>query len=169
MKTQIIRRTKRGLTAALLGWCAALLCGLPHTAPAQRISMPNLPEGMPPGMNMPSPPKPDSSGKDAGGPWLPSEPPPTSITTNLDGTKMTNSPEDIQLSFQGANVDMIVQWLVQTTGKTGIKHARVQCQINITSSKKASKREAILLVYRAVELEGFSAIESRKSILVAAE
>ena len=131
--------------------------------------MPNLPEGMPPGMNMPSPPKSDSSGKDTGGPWLPSEPPPTSITTNLDGTKTTNSPEDIQLSFQGANVDMIVQWLAQTTGKTVIKHPRVQCQITITSSKKVSKREAIVLVYRALALEGFTAIESGQSILIVPE
>ncbi len=121
-------------------------------------------------MNISSPPKSDSSGnKDAGGPWLPSEPPPTSITTNLDGTKTTNSPEEIQLSFQGANVDMIVQWLAQTTGKTVIKHPRVQCQVTITSSQKVSKREALVLVYRALALEGFVAIESGQSILIVPE
>src|SRR5512141_744623 len=32
------------------------------------------------------------------------------------------SPDEIQLSLQGANVDMVVQWLAQNTGKTVIKH-----------------------------------------------
>ncbi len=174
MKTQIIRRPKFGLAAALLCGCAALWFGLPQPALAQRISMPSFPDGMPPGMPAgmggPSSSKSDSSGKDSG-PWLPSEPmpTPTTITTNLDGTKTTNGPGEIQLSFQGASVDMIVQWLAQTTGKTVIKHPRVQCQVTITSSKKVSTREAIVLVYRALALEGFTAIESGQSILIVPE
>src|SRR5205807_1449679 len=52
-------------------------------------------------------------------------------------TSGTNAPtekdsDEIQLSFQGANVDMIVQWLAEKTGKTVIKHPRVQCQLTIT-------------------------------------
>ena len=141
-------------------------------SPTRRENFPGgmPPDGMPPGMPGGNPPSgPNASGKDTGGPWLPSEPPPMSITTNLDGTKITNSPEEIQLSFQGANVDMVVQWLAQTTGKTVIKHPRVQCQLTITSSKKVSKREAIVLVYRALAMEGFSAIESSQSILIVPE
>ena len=77
--------------------------------------------------------------------------------------------DEVQLSFQGANVDMIVQWLAQTTGKTVIKHPRVQCQLTITGSKKITKREALNLVYRALSLEGFTAIESSKAIMIVPE
>jgi type II secretion system protein D len=126
-----------------------------------------MPPGMPSGMDTSS--KPDSSGKDSGGPWLPSEPPVSAVTsTNLDGSK-TNVTDEIQLSFQGANIDMIIQWLAQTTGKTVLKHPQVQCQLTITSSKKVSTREAIVLVYRALALEGFTAIESGRSILIVPE
>lgn len=78
----------------------------------------------------------------------------------------TNSTDQIQLSFQGANIDMVVQWLSQTTGKSVLKHPQVQCALTITSSRKVSQREAINLVYRALALEGFSAIEFADSILI---
>src|SRR5438105_3785555 len=71
--------------------------------------------------------------------------------------------------FQGANVDMIVQWLAEKTGKTVIKHPQVQCQLTITGSKKITKREALNLVYRALSLEGFTAIESSKAIMIVPE
>lgn len=81
----------------------------------------------------------------------------------------TNTAEGIQVAFQGANVEMIVQWLAQTTGKTVVKHPRVQCQLTIVSSKKVTTREAIDLVYRALSLEGFNAVETRTSILLLPE
>src|SRR5438094_3897727 len=81
----------------------------------------------------------------------------------------TSSSDDIQLSFQGANVDMIVQWLAEKTGKSVVKHPQVQCQLTITSSKKLSSRQAIDLVYRALSLEGFTAVESSNSILIVPE
>jgi general secretion pathway protein D len=83
--------------------------------------------------------------------------------------KPDKSAEPIQLSFQGANIEMIVQWLAQTTGKTVIKHPQAQCQINIMSSKKVTPREAINLVYRALSLEGYTAVESGNSILIVPE
>ncbi len=79
------------------------------------------------------------------------------------------SPDEIQLSFQGANIEMVVQWLAKTTGKSVIKHPRVQCQITIVSSKSIATREALNLVYRALTLEGFTTIESSKSILIVPE
>lgn len=114
---------------------------------------------MPPSSGSDSSSKPDSGNK-TGGPWVPSEPLTSSAGTNQD---------DIQLSFQGANIDMVVQWLAQTTGKTVVKHPQVQCQLTITSSKKVSQREAINIVYRALALEGFTAIETSKSILIVPE
>ncbi len=92
--------------------------------------------------------------------------------TNQDSQTKTNkapTTDEIQVSFQGANIDMIVQWLAQTTGKSVVKHPQVQCQMTIMSSKKVSTREAINLVYRALALEGFVAVESSNSILIVPE
>ena len=167
--------------AILLALCVVLFAIFAITVSAQSVRIINgrpvfdSPGGTPSGSD--SPPsssgssKPDSGGKDSGGPWLPSEvaPNPTSLTTtNADGSK-TNITDEIQLSFQGANIDMIVQWLAQQTGKTVVKHPRVQCQLTITSSKKMSPRQAIVLVYRALALEGFTAIESAQSIMLVPE
>ena len=85
------------------------------------------------------------------------------------GTEKPAATDEIQVSFQGANIDMITQWLAQTTGKSVVKHPRVQCQLTIVSSKKVTLREAVTLVYRALSLEGFTAIESAKSILIVPE
>ena len=89
---------------------------------------------------------------------------------SADARPPTNSaPDEIQVSFQGANIDLIVQWLAQTTGKSVVKHPRVQCQLTIVSSQKVSTREAINLIYRALALEGFTAVESSHAILVVPE
>src|ERR1035438_2339190 len=114
MKTPIIQQVKICPAAIFLCLCATLLCALPHHAWAQvriidgRPVMPDNPGGMPSGMDTSS--KSDSSGKDSDRPWLPSEPALLSATsTNLDGSK-TNA-DEIQLSFQGANIDIVIQWL----------------------------------------------------------
>jgi type II secretion system protein D len=82
---------------------------------------------------------------------------------------VTTSTNGIQLSFQGANIDMVVQWLAQTTGKSVLKHPQAQCQVTIVGATALSQRDAIALVYRALSMEGFSAIESSNSILIVPE
>jgi len=77
--------------------------------------------------------------------------------------------EDGQLSFQNANVDMVVQWLAKVTGKSVVKHPRVQCQLTIVGSKNLKPRDQVNLLYRALALEGFSAIETSQSILIVPE
>ncbi|HUC83591.1 MAG TPA: secretin N-terminal domain-containing protein [Candidatus Acidoferrales bacterium] len=162
MKRTIPKRFSR---AAALGCLAAglLLCPLPPRAPAQTPPIINGPPPSSPG----SPPGADNAssagGKDTG-PWIPATPLSSGTATNQPGG--TNATDQIQLSFQGANIDMVVQWLSQTTGKSVLKHPQVQCQLTITSSKKVSQREAVNLVYRALALEGFSAIEFSDSILI---
>ena len=106
---------------------------------------------------------------EAGTTNAPPAPPPDGNPASTNQDKQIKGPEEIQLSFQGANIDMIVQWLAQTTGKSVVKHPQVQCQLTITSSKKLSQREAINLVYRALALEGFTAVESSNSILLVPE
>ncbi|MCX6928284.1 MAG: hypothetical protein NT154_34510, partial [Verrucomicrobia bacterium] len=76
---------------------------------------------------------------------------------------------EIQVSFQGANIDMVLQWLSQTTGKSVVKHPQAQCQLTIMSTKKLATRDAIKLVYRALALEGFSAVETSDAILIMPE
>jgi type II secretion system protein D len=92
-------------------------------------------------------------------------PPGPPATTDASAT----ASDEIQLSFQGANVDMVVQWLAKVTGKSVIKHPRAQCQVTIVSSKPIKTREALSLLYRALSLEGFNVIESAKSILIVPE
>jgi len=144
--------------------CGLLLVGQPGDVLAQVRIINGSPVVMPP--SMPTPPSGgdsssrSDSGKGGGGPWVPSDPLTAPAGTNQD---------DVSLSFQGANIDMVVQWLAQTTGKTVIKHPQVQCQLNITSSKKISPREAVNMVYRALALEGFTAVETSQSILIVPE
>ncbi len=170
MKTTTPKRQR--FFSAVPGLIAALILCL-SSMPVSAQSPPrnfNLPPGVsfggPPSSpgNSPSSPNPDSAGKDTG-PWIPSAPLTSGTSTNRAGGG-TNATDQIQLSFQGANIDMVVQWLSQTTGKSVLKHPQVQCQLTITSSKKISQREAINLVYRALALEGFSAIEFSDSILI---
>jgi len=75
----------------------------------------------------------------------------------------------IQLSFKGANVTVVVEWLAKMTGKSIIKHKDVKCKLDILSSKKVPVKEAIRLVYRALALEGYSAIENSKVIMLVPE
>jgi general secretion pathway protein D len=154
--------------------CATLLCAAwtlvlaQDTQPANDKKKPDAPAS-------PSAPTPDGNNPTkAEATPAPALPDPASGATNLDaGSKSAQdksaSSDEIQLSLQGANIDMIVQWLAQNTGKTVIKHPRVQCQLTITSSKKLTKREAITLVYRALSLEGFTATESSNAILLTPE
>jgi general secretion pathway protein D len=102
------------------------------------------------------------------------DPPAAAVATNSAVAKTAESSsastnQEIQVSFQGANIDMIVQWLAQTTGKSVVKHPQVQCQLTIMSTKKLSQRDAISLVYRALALEGFTAVESSNAILIVPE
>lgn len=143
-----------------------LFCGLLLALPAVALAQVRIINGQPVVTSSPTPPPPSGgpSGGDSGksgGPWVPSDPlNPAPAGTNQDG---------VELSFQGANIDMVVQWLAQTTGKTVVKHPQVQCQLNVVSSKKVSQREAINTVYRALALEGFSVVETTKSILIVPE
>jgi len=73
------------------------------------------PDSPPPAPEGSGAPGSGNSGNKDGGPWIPSAPLSAGATNLAAGT---NSPDLIQLSFQGANIDMVVQWLSQTTGKS---------------------------------------------------
>ena len=94
---------------------------------------------------------------------------PTAPSSRTATNETAAASDEVQLSFQGANVDAIVQWLAKTTGKSVVKHPKVQCQITIVSSKKLLTREALTLVYRALALEGFTTVETSKSIMLVPE
>ncbi len=147
-----------------LGLLAVTLFGMALPLMAQtRIFSQHFPPGfVPPGGNPMPPPSDNSSGpkNSSGGPWIPSEP------LNATNSSGTNAGDGIQLSFQGASVDMVAQWLSQTTGKTVIKHPQVNCQVTIMSVKKVPVRQAINMIYRALAMQGCSAVELADSILL---
>jgi general secretion pathway protein D len=90
-----------------------------------------------------------------------------SSSTNSPGGNSTN--DLIQLSFQGANIDMVAQWLAETTGKNVIKSPQAQTQVTIIGSKKVTRQQAVTMIYHALEIDGFTAIEMPQSILIVPE
>ncbi len=63
-------------------------------------------------------------------------------------------------------IDQVVQWLCENTGKTVVKHPNARCQVTIVGVKKITRQEAVTMVYRAMNMEGVAAIETRDSILI---
>jgi general secretion pathway protein D len=137
------------------GAASAPATNAPAPAPAAAPSAENTADGTPAGPAAPAA-QPAPAGTNASAP------------AKAEADKSVAS-DEVQLSLMGANVDMVVQWLAQNTGKTVIKSPKVQCQLMITSSKKLSKRAAITLVYRALALEGFSVTESSNAIYITPE
>ncbi len=76
---------------------------------------------------------------------------------------------NVELSFQNAKIELIMKWLGEVTGKTIIKHPKVKCQLNVMSSKKRTLEQALRMVYNALSLEGFSAIETSDTIYLVPE
>ncbi len=98
-------------------------------------------------------------------------------TNTPDGS--TNVPQDgaaaepkklptdlIELSFQNMQIDQVLQWLSENTGKSVIKFPSAHCQVTIVGTKKVTRREAVTMVYRALDMEGFTAIEGTDSIMI---
>ena len=171
MKTSSKNPFTRTLTPSLvvLGLVAMLLFGRSLTRSGAQVAV-----------ERPAAPAPAAaaSTNESDRPSPPPSPPPApdkpAASTNLDAQPKSEPPKtppsgEITVSFQAAPIDLIVQWLAQTTGKSVVKHPQVQCQMTIVSSKKVKPREAITLVYRALALEGFAAIESSDSILIVPE
>ncbi len=96
-------------------------------------------------------------------------PPAAGAAASASGATTVASANEVQLSFAGANVDLVVKWLAEVTGKSIVKHKGVNCQLTIVSSKKLPLKEAIGLVYRALALEGFSAVETGEFIILLPE
>lgn len=92
--------------------------------------------------------------------------PPTSPAVKPDEKKETEAKADVQVSFKSAQIDQVIEWLAKQTGKSVIKHPQARAQLTIVSSKKVTQREAIELVYRALSIEGYNAIEDDQSILI---
>ena len=75
-------------------------------------------------------------------------------------------PTEVPLSFANADINAIVKWLGQMTGKSIIKHKEVKCQLTVMSSKKLPVKTALNQVYRALSLEGFKVLELRDVLLI---
>ncbi len=75
----------------------------------------------------------------------------------------------VQLSFSGASIEVVTTWLAEATGKSLIKHKDVKCSLTIMSSQKLGRREAISLVYDALALEGYTAVENHTVVYIVPE
>ena len=75
----------------------------------------------------------------------------------------------VQLSLNNAKIDVVIKWLGQTTGKTIIRDPKVNAQLNVMSSKKMSKRDAIRMVYQALQLQGVAAVEDKEVLYLVPE
>ena len=167
-----IRKSSRRFRAAAFWGCvgvllAQLIWTAPNAARAQAVT------NAPPGTNAPAPEAEAASkaAAPADGPGAKTNAPPevSGSSTNKAAADSASSTNEIQVSFQGASIDMIVQWLAQNTGKSVVKSPQAQCQLTIMSSKKLTPREAIALIYRALSLEGISVVESSKFIFIVPE
>ena len=98
----------------------------------------------------------------------PNNPPISNATGSTSESKEAND-EKMLLSFKEAKIDIVSQWLAESTGKSIVKHPQVNCKLTIISTLKMEKRAAIELVYQALALEGFNAIESDRSIFIVPE
>lgn len=77
--------------------------------------------------------------------------------------------ELVQVSLSGASIDAVTEWLAEMTRKSIIKHKDVDCSLNVLSSRKIPKANAVSLVYGALALEGYIAIERRDVIIIVPE
>jgi type II secretion system protein D len=135
--------------AAILLWCSAPVvhAQLAGTDPATNAASPGAP-------NTNSPATAGSTNAPDG-------------STNGPAVEAKKLPTDlIQLSFQNMQIDQVLQWLSENTGKSVVKHPTAHCQITIVGTKKVTRQEAITMVYRALGMEGFTAIETATSILI---
>jgi type II secretion system protein D len=88
-------------------------------------------------------------------------------STNAPAEEPKKLPTDmISLSFQNMQIDQVLQWLSENTGKSVVKHPSAHCQVTIVGTKKVTRQEAVTMVYRALGMEGFTAIETATSILI---
>ena len=169
----------RGLATALL---SALGAGAPSLAAGEEAPGKEAPAAAQAGGKKSSPdaggaaqgPALAQAGQAAGAPPPPGPPAAASAAAPNAPAATTAAqagkpPEESQLSFQGANVEIVMKWLAEVTGKSVARHKNVQCQLTVMSPKKIPTRDAIQLVYRALTLEGFSAIETRNAILLVPE
>jgi general secretion pathway protein D len=145
---------------------AVWLCSLPAFLQAQNPPSTNAPPA--PATN--SPPAPSTNSPSASATNTPALQAGTNSpdgSTNTPAVEVKKLPGDlIDLSFQNAPIDQIIQWLSDNTGKSVVKHPSAHCQVTIVGVKKITRQEAVTLIYRALAMEGFTAIESSKSILI---
>ncbi len=79
-------------------------------------------------------------------------------------------PDTAKLNLNNANVDQIIKFLRDHTGKVVVKSKDVQAQISIAAPEPMAPERAVQLIYSALRLEGVSIVEMDDVIhLVTAE
>ncbi len=159
--------------AAVLLWCAASFI---HAQSAEKSAGTNAATASP-GAN--STASPSSATNAPSRPLTDTNSPATAAASTNSPDGSTNASPDgaaaepkklptdlIQLSFQNMQIDQVLQWLAENTGKSVVKHPAAHCQVTIVATKKVTRQEAVTMVYRALGMEGFAAVETSDTIFV---
>lgn len=75
----------------------------------------------------------------------------------------------ITLQLNNVNIDQLVKFLSDTTGKSVLKHREVQTQVTVTSPVPVTKRDALQLIYEALQMDKIYVIELDEMIQIVPE
>jgi hypothetical protein len=130
--------------AAVLLWCAASFI---HAQSAEKSAGTNAATASP-GAN--STASPSSATNAPSRPLTDTNSPATAAASTNSPDGSTNASPDgaaaepkklptdlIQLSFQNMQIDQVLQWLAENTGKSVVKHPAAHCQVTIVATKKS--------------------------------
>ncbi|CAN5486065.1 hypothetical protein BH09SUM1_BH09SUM1_23360 [soil metagenome] len=87
-------------------------------------------------------------------------------TTSPTLTAAVTEDTPIDFNLRGANIDAVVTFITQHTGKPVVKDKTVSPQLTITTPKKVTSYQALDLIYDALRIEGFAVIETEDLIQI---
>lgn len=77
--------------------------------------------------------------------------------------------DKVALNLKQANIDQVMKFLTDLTGKPVMKHKDAKAQITIVSNEKVSKQDAVRMICEALRLDGVSLVERNTIIWLVPE
>ena len=72
----------------------------------------------------------------------------------------------IPLNLQGANIDTVMKFLSEHTGKAVMKHKDANVTLTLALAKEVPAAEAVSIVHEALRLQGLTVVETDKALLI---
>ncbi len=82
------------------------------------------------------------------------------------GVKANDLDTTIPLNLNNMQIDQLVKFLMDTTGKPIIKQKDVQAQITVMSPTPVTKGQALELIYRALQMQGIFVIDTGPNLQI---